>query len=149
MKGQYGRCQCGQVSYRLLNDAVMLYACHCLGCQKQSSSAFAMSLRMRREDVEVSGENLRFWETAADSGMSKVCAFCGQCGSRIYHAEGHDSHTINIKPGTLDDPSWLDPQGHIWTKRAQPWVKAMIGMNEGLPNCQEQPQDMAEFVRGN
>jgi hypothetical protein len=27
-----------------------------------------------------------------------------------------------VKPGTLDDTSWLHPIGHIWTRSAQPWV---------------------------
>jgi hypothetical protein len=27
-----------------------------------------------------------------------------------------------VKPGTLDDTSWLHPVGHIWTNSAQPWV---------------------------
>ena len=144
MKNQTGCCQCGRVSYTLLDDALMLYVCHCLGCQKQSSSAFAMSLRMRREDVEFRESSLTFWETQADSGAPKVCAFCRICGNRIYHAGGHDSDTINIKPGTLDDTSWLDPKAHIWTSRAQSW---MI-MNKGLPACDEQPEDMYDFVLG-
>ena len=29
---------------------------------------------------------------------------------------------IIMKPGTLDDMSWAQPVGNIWTDRAQPWV---------------------------
>ncbi len=29
---------------------------------------------------------------------------------------------IRVKPGTLDDTSWLTPSLHIWTKSKQPWV---------------------------
>jgi hypothetical protein len=29
----------------------------------------------------------------------------------------------NIKPGTLDDTSWLTPATHFWTRSAQHWVE--------------------------
>jgi hypothetical protein len=32
-----------------------------------------------------------------------------------------------VKPGTLDDTSWLRPVGHIWTKSAQPWTSFAAG----------------------
>ena len=42
-----GGCQCGKIRYRLIAEPLMLYICHCSDCQKQSASAFGMSLRMR------------------------------------------------------------------------------------------------------
>ncbi|NIM73290.1 MAG: GFA family protein, partial [Gammaproteobacteria bacterium] len=27
-----------------------------------------------------------------------------------------------VKPGTLDDTRWLEPDMHIWTCSKQPWV---------------------------
>jgi hypothetical protein len=30
--------------------------------------------------------------------------------------------TYNVKPGTLDDTSWLTPTLHVWTGSKQPWV---------------------------
>lgn len=47
-----GSCQCGRIRYRLKEDPVALYVCHCLHCQKQSSSAFGISMWMRRDTVE-------------------------------------------------------------------------------------------------
>ena len=51
-----------------------------------------------------------------------VCAFCPNCGTRLYHAESHESGIISLKAGSLDDSSWLRPVGHIWTRSAQPWL---------------------------
>ena len=28
-----------------------------------------------------------------------------------------------LRPGTLDDTSWLHPIAHIWTRSAQPWIR--------------------------
>ena len=58
-------------------------------------------------------------------GRSFRCYFCPQCGSRIHHqwfTDEGDAPFYNIKPGTLDDTSWIRPGCHVWTENAQPWV---------------------------
>ena len=57
--GQEGGCQCGAIRYRLLQAPVALYACHCQDCQKQSSSAFGLSMWMERDAIEFSGAKPR------------------------------------------------------------------------------------------
>ena len=39
-----GGCQCGAVRYAISAAPLRLIACHCRECQKQSASAFGMSL---------------------------------------------------------------------------------------------------------
>jgi hypothetical protein len=48
--------------------------------------------------------------------------FCPECGVRIYHALKSVPDLVSLKPGTLDDTSWLRPSIFIWTKSAQGWV---------------------------
>jgi hypothetical protein len=60
-----------------------------------------------------------------DSGRSKDCAFCGRCGTRIYHC---GEWGLSLKAGTLDDTSNLRPDAHYWTKRKQPWVPIPEGV---------------------
>jgi hypothetical protein len=51
------------------------------------------------------------------------CWFCPACGTRLYHVPGGAAYpNRNIKPGTLDDPTWLVPTIHFWTRSAQKWV---------------------------
>ncbi len=116
-----GGCQCGAVRYTLNGRPVVFYCCHCTECQKQSSSAFGESFRVRRADLEVTGEVSSFVRTSS-SGNRLVGDFCPTCGSRLFHRREKYSETLNIKAGTLDDTSWLKPAGHIWTKSRQPWV---------------------------
>ena len=120
---QQGQCQCGKIQYLLLGKPLMIYACHCLHCQKQSSSAFGISMWMERHEVKFTAAEPTLWITYGDSGAKKICAFCGECGSRIYHARGDNTAPLSMKAGTLNDTSWLNPVAHIWTKRAQPWLK--------------------------
>ena len=62
---------------------------------------------------------------AGRTGPTKVmeCWFCADCGTRLYHVPGGAAYpNRNIKPGTLDDTSWLKPTLHFWTRSAQAWV---------------------------
>ena len=117
-----GGCQCGSVRYRISGPPQTLYLCHCKECQKQSANAFGMSLWVLRSDFEIVSGGPKFWQRSTDSGRTMVCAFCADCGSRLYHADNHDSETVSVKAGSLDDTSDLVPIGHIWTRSAQPWV---------------------------
>lgn len=144
--GKTGGCQCGAIRYELTGEAIMLYACHCRDCQKQSSSAFGMSLIVNFADIRFTAGNtkLRSWDTRGDDGGLKRCFFCPDCGSRIYHGTENKKENVSIKGGSLDDVSWLRPVAHIWLRSAQPWIE--IDPNEYA--CFEQePTDEARLAR--
>lgn len=118
-----GRCQCGEVSYRVTGESLALFACHCSECQRQSSSAFGMALWVRTSAVEVTTGSLREWVRTTPGGRAMTCRFCPLCGSRIFHQLADQDDIISIKPGTLLDTGWLDPVAHIWSESAQPWIE--------------------------
>ncbi len=121
-KVRSGACQCGALRYEIVGEPIAVAACHCRDCQRQSGSAFSLSMLVPREAFHwLSGEPATF-STTADSGASKDCVFCGTCGGRIYNALGSMPATLNVKPGTLDDTSWFEPRLHTWLERKQPWV---------------------------
>jgi hypothetical protein len=122
--GRTGGCQCGNIRYELIGTPQMLYACHCTDCQKQSASAFGLSLRMRPRDIRLlrGGEHLRSWDTRGGDGVIKRCHFCPDCGTRIMHGSDNPEDSVSIKAGSLDDTSDLRPIAHIWLKSAQPWI---------------------------
>ena len=96
--------------------------CHCTDCKHQSGSAFGMSLRMRKADVELLQGSPKQWTTRSDNGNPKICVFCGTCGTRLWHGPGPLGN-LSVKPGTLDDPSQLAPRYEGWTKRKLPWLR--------------------------
>ena len=119
-----GGCQCGTIRYRLNAKPQMLYVCHCRDCQKQSSSAFGMSLIVAADAVEFlrGRERMRHWDTPGDDGTVKRCHFCPECGSRVMHGSDDPGEAVSIKAGSLDDTRNLQPGAHIWLRSAQPWV---------------------------
>lgn len=120
-----GGCQCGSIRYKLVGTPQMLYVCHCTDCQRQSSSAFGMSLRMNPHDIDFSQSHkqLQTWDTRGGDGTVKRCAFCADCGTRIMHGSDDPDEVVSIKAGSLDDTSRLRPVAHIWLRSAQPWVQ--------------------------
>ena len=138
-----GGCQCGEIRYEIRAQPLTLYACHCTECQKQSSSAFGMSLSVPLQAFAVTRGTPQQWQRPADSGRTVDCYFCGTCGVRLYHAGSGGSDWLNVKPGTLDDIGWLRPVGHLWTRSAQGWVR----FDDGTLVYAEQPDDMADLWR--
>lgn len=115
-----GGCQCGRVRYRVEGRPHGLTVCHCQGCQRQSGSAFGMSLHVPREAFRLLSGELRSFTVPCDSGRTKECASCAHCGTRIHH---QGEWGMSIKAGTLDDTSTLSPDAHYWTSRQQGWFR--------------------------
>jgi hypothetical protein len=114
-----GGCQCGAVRYAIAEAPLRLYVCHCRECQRQSASAFGMSLFVRRTAFAVTQGETRNWPRRADSGRTMACHFCAVCGSRLWHArDGID--TLSAKAGSLDAPVDFARAIHIWTSRKLP-----------------------------
>lgn len=136
-----GKCQCGEVSYEICGEPLTLYICHCKECQKQSSSAFGMSLTVPRQALVILTGKPKTWVRKSDSGSTVTCLFCENCGTRLFHDRSYNQETINVKAGTLDDTSWLQPIGNMWTRSAQPWVN----ISKDMLNFEEQPEDVSQL----
>jgi hypothetical protein len=108
-----GGCQCGAVRYEIVGQPAFIWACHCMICQKQSGSAFAMAVVFQDFKVEVAGAQPDHF-VRKGLNRSARCYFCARCGTRLYHRWFNDQGDLpflNLKPGTLDDTSWLKPAG--------------------------------------
>lgn len=138
-----GGCQCGAIRYRLRVAPVVVYCCHCTHCQQQSSSAFGVSVWSREEDFTLLQGELAQRTVRADSGNIKVCAFCGQCGSRIYHQAQGDEGILSVKGGTLDNARDLKPAAHIWARSAHHWMSLQ---HPDMLVYDTEPDDFQEII---
>lgn len=120
---QTGGCQCGAVRYEITGPPEVVYACHCTECQRQSGSAFAMAAVIPQKHFRLTRGAPEMFARATSETKTMECWFCQACGTRLYHMPGGSSYpNRNVKPGTLDDTSWLSPTIHFWTRSAQKWV---------------------------
>ena len=140
-----GGCQCGAVRYEIAAEPITVYACHCRDCQRQTGAAFALSMVVPRASIAITQGTPAQWlrpGAVTASGTPTLCLFCGTCGARLYHLPERNPAVAVVKPGTLDDVSWLDSVGNIWTDSAQPWVR--IAPDE--VNFARQPPDFSALA---
>lgn len=118
----YGGCQCKSIRYEISQMPLTMYACHCTECQTQSTSGFGMSMPTPKYGFRLTQGNHKIWARTSDSGRQVECAFCSECGTRLYHLPSRNKSIINVKPGTLDNKKLFEPVGNLWVKSAQHWV---------------------------
>lgn len=122
-----GSCQCGQISYELLEPPQMVVACHCKECQKLSTSAFSITAMVDAKSVVFSGE-MAHWQRPADSGNISAAKFCPGCGNRIYHYNPDQPDQIKLKPSNLSDTRLIQPVAHVWVSEKQDWFEIPAGV---------------------
>ena len=118
-----GGCICGSVRYEIASFPLLLYTCNCTNCQKQSGSAFGMTMPVTAKDFRIVHGAPKAWRRPSPQGVQVTSWFCGDCGNRIYGERAGRSERLNVRAGTLDDTTWLKPVAHFFTRSAQRWVQ--------------------------
>lgn len=124
-----GSCQCGLVTYQLLEPPLRVVACHCKECQKLSTSAFSITAIVKTDSVKFEGE-LKDWSRLSDSGNINAAKFCPTCGNRIYHFNPNEPDKIKLKPSNLSDTRIIEPTAHLWVSEKQAWIKIPDGVTQ-------------------
>ena len=127
-----GSCQCGNVRYQANEPPVASLACHCVECQKLTSSVVSTVLVFAATSIQFSGE-LKTWERTSESGRRNVAYFCPVCGNRIYHFDPDMPDVVRLKSGTIDSGPVPKPQVNQWVSRKADWVP----LAEGIPVVEE------------
>ena len=137
-----GRCLCGAIHFRVTQEPLTVYACHCTDCQKRSGSAFGLSMWVNRTAIEVTNGEITVHKSTGADGKMRFGMICGQCGTRMWSEPPKWPDYAVMRPGTLDDTSWIKPAAHIWTRSAQPWFV----FPEGVPKYERQAGDLQILI---
>lgn len=136
-----GGCQCGALRYEIRQAPLMVYNCHCTNCKRIGGGSFSTPVTVLEVAFAfVTGKPLTH-EWNSDVGTRRFGWLCGTCGTRIAHGAVPSSGVLSVRSGTLDDTSWIDPVGDIWTRSAQPW--ALTG---DRIRVEKQPTDYGPFI---
>jgi hypothetical protein len=96
-----------------------------------------MAAVIPQEHFRITRGTPKMYERPTRKTKIMECWFCADCGTRLYHVpDGASYPNRNVKPGTLDDTSWLKPTIHFWTRSAQKWVR----IPEGETQYETQPE---------
>ena len=95
--------------------------CHCLNCQRQTGSAFVINMLIEAHRVELLVGELQAVEAPRDDGRAQRIYRCPTCQTAVYSEYGRPE-VVFVRAGTLDDPSSVAPNAHIFTRSKLPWV---------------------------
>ena len=120
MANQTGGCHCGAVKYEISGDPVFTANCQCSDCQKFSGTGHSCNMAFPEAQANITGELTEYTIKGA-SGQDITRGFCPTCGTPIYSRSAAIPELVILKAGTLDDPSYYQPQMVIYTKSGQSW----------------------------
>ena len=123
-----GGCTCGAVRYRLSSEPLFVHCCHCLNCQRQTGSAFVINLLIEAERVEILAAAPQPVEVPRDDGNVQQIFRCPRCQVAVF-SEYSGPGVWFVRAGTLDEPTQIAPDVHIYTRSKVGWVT----LPEGTP----------------
>jgi hypothetical protein len=116
-----GGCACGEVRYRLASDPLFVHCCHCLNCQRQTGSAFVINVLIETDRVELLAGDPQPVDVPRDDGSMQTIWRCPTCQIALFSK--YTSPRLRfVRAGTLDEPSSVSPDVHIYTRSKVPWV---------------------------
>jgi hypothetical protein len=119
-----GGCLCGTIRFRTAGPPVKVAVCHCPLCQRTSGSAFTVELIFLRTVVSFEGAAPgTYTYRSPDHGRLLHYTFCPTCGTRLGVTLERFPNLQIIYAGTYDDPSWVKPDLHIFTRSATAWAR--------------------------
>ncbi|MGH7987413.1 MAG: GFA family protein [Candidatus Binataceae bacterium] len=119
-----GGCACGRIRYKLNAAPLIVHACHCRDCQRMTGGAFVINLWIEKKFVAAKGAVPKSFRLAGGGGKPHDVFFCGECGTYLWsHYHGAPGDALFVRAGTLDDPSVVRPDVHIFTRSKLPWLE--------------------------
>jgi hypothetical protein len=123
-----GGCACGAVRYRLGSEPMFVHCCHCLDCQRQTGSAFVLNALIETDRVALLSGGPVAVAVPTDSGRPHEIFRCPTCQTALWSDYGRRGVLRFVRVGTLDDPSALQPDVHIYTRSKLPWIALPAGV---------------------
>ena len=117
-----GGCACGAVRYHLKSAPMFVHCCHCRDCQRQTGSAFVLNALIETDRIVLLAGRPEPIPVPTSSGRPHDVYRCPTCRTALWSDYGRRPPLRFVRVGTLDDPSALPPDVHIFTRSKLPWV---------------------------
>jgi hypothetical protein len=121
MPGLEGGCACGALRYRLTSPPLFVHCCHCRNCQRQTGSAFVINMLIEASRVQLLGKAPVAVAVPRENGLHRIFR-CPRCQVAVWSEYSGRSPILFVRAGTLDDPSAIAPDVHIYTRSKVPWI---------------------------
>ncbi|MEX6664709.1 GFA family protein [Pseudomonas sp. W2Oct36] len=140
-----GTCRCGHVTFETDCPPVMTTACHCVGCQKMSASAFSLTALFPAAGFAVTqGETV----IGGLHGSTRHY-FCAHCLTWLFTRPAGVDEYVGVRSSLLENPQQYLPFMETWTREKLPWVTTGASVSyEAFPDPQDYPALMSKFRSG-
>ncbi len=140
---QVGSCRCGGVAFEIAGEPLITMACHCVGCQRMTASAFSLSAMYPAE---------RFTVTAGAPVLGGLRGetrhyFCDSCKSWLYTSPEGAREYVNVRATMCDNAQTFQPFMECYTKEKLAWVNIPCAYSfEGFPDRADYAVMIPEFA---
>jgi hypothetical protein len=100
---------------------MFVHCCHCLNCQRQTGGAFVINLLIEADRVELLAGEPQPVDVPRDDGSTQRIYRCPTCQVAVFSEYGRPEVRF-VRAGTLDEPSSVAPDVHIFARSKLPWV---------------------------
>jgi hypothetical protein len=107
---------------------MFVHCCHCLNCQRQTGGAFVINLLIEQDRVELLQGDPQPVDAPRDDGKAQRIYRCPQCQTAVF-SEYDSPNVLFVRGGTLDDPTQITPDVHIYTRSKVGW----LDLPDGVP----------------
>ena len=122
-----GGCFCGAVRYRLTDRPMFVHCCHCRECQRRTGSAFVVNALIETSCVELTQGAPVQKRIPSTSGRPQDLFCCEACATPLWSDYGARGWLRFVRVSSLDDPTAVTPDIHIYTRTRLPWVRIPDG----------------------
>jgi hypothetical protein len=129
MRELRGGCWCGAVRYRVPDEFLYAWNCHCSRCRATTGSAFKSLAGIEREKLEIT-EGADALLVVGDDILNDTR--CGSCGCYLFSVV-RDGAYVHVAMGTLVDDPTIRPNKHIFVGSKAPWFT----ITDDLPQYEE------------
>jgi hypothetical protein len=125
----WGACWCGAVRYRVVDEFLYAWNCHCSRCRAATGSAFKALAGIEREKLDVVEGADRLLVVGDDVLNDTRCAACGS----FLFSVVRDGAYVHVGMGSLIDEPSIRPSAHIFVGSKASWFE----ITDDLPQFEE------------
>ncbi len=124
-----GHCTCGDIRFEMIGDPLVVHACHCTWCQRETGGPHAVNAMIEGDRVRVLDGAPVEVVSPSHSGRGQGIVRCPACQVALWsHYAGMGKKLAFVRVGTLDDPGAFPPDIHIFTSTRQAWYILPTGV---------------------
>ncbi len=105
-----GSCLCKSVTYEVSGPLRSSVACHCVQCRK-TSGHYVSATQAPSGQLLITKDTTLIWYQSSEKAQR---GFCNRCGSSLFWRHEDDGGAVSIMSGTLDGPTGLKTEKHIY-----------------------------------